>query len=81
MCNSLWPSSQNSAQSDNNSLDEKKRGKQENNLVVLMGDDSGGTYLTTSIIKLNLDVSSVLIYEIITKNMTSIKKNKIYIFK
>lgn len=46
-----------------------------------MGDDSGGTYLTTSIIKLNLDVSSVLIYEIITKNMTSIKKNKVYIFK
>lgn len=41
-----------------------------------MGDDSGGTYLTTSIIKLNLDVSSVLIYEIITKNMTSIKKTK-----
>lgn len=81
MCNSLWPSSQNSAQSDNNSLEEKKRGKQENNLVVLMGDDSGGTYLTTSIIKLNLDVSSVLIYDIITKNMTSIKKNKVYIFK
>lgn len=45
-----------------------------------MGDDSGGTYLTTNIIKLNLDVSSVLIYEIITKNMTSIKKNKKSIF-
>lgn len=42
-----------------------------------MGDDSGGTYLTTNIIKLNLDVSSVLIYEIITKNMTSIFLNEL----
>lgn len=39
-----------------------------------MGDDSGGTYLTTNIIKLHLDVGSVLIYEIITKKHDLYKK-------
>lgn len=40
-----------------------------------MGDDSGGTYLTTNIIKLNLDASSVFDLR------NNYKKHDLYIFK